>query len=191
MLALYVFSLVVGVGFILLSLAGDFLDLGVEVEADPELEWSGDSAWSKAFSLQSLVYGLAGFGLAGTLLTLLQVTPGPLTLALALGTGVAGGVLVGWFLGYLKRSDSGTEHDDRQFEGCAADVLIPIRRDNAGRIKVYAAGRTHQLRALPHKLDAGADDLSSWKHVVVVEVKDGVAYLTPLEESKEGDAPWA
>ncbi len=183
MLALYVFSLIVGVGFILVSLAGDFLDVGVEVDADPELEWAADSTWSKVFSLQSVVYGMAGFGLAGTLLTVLQVTPGPVTLGLALGTGVAGGMLVGLFLGYLKRSDSGYEHDDRQFEGCAADVLIPIRPDNAGRIKVYAAGRTHQLRALPHSLDAGSEDLSSWKQVVVVEVKDGVAYVTPLEET--------
>jgi len=188
-LAIYVFLLVVGAGLAALSLAGDVLgggdvDLGggleVDVDAAAGLDLEGPSIW-KAFSVMGLVYGAFGAGATGTILHLLwggqQVG---LTALLALGAGVISGGVASLMLNYLKSSGSGDVASERSFEGLSATVILPLRETGAGKIRVRRGSRDHVLRALPYGTpgpDAGPQE--SWRQVVVVEVRGGVAYVTP------------
>ena len=72
MLAAYIFCLVVGGGFLLLSLFGDFLEADADVDLDGDADLAiGDAGdVAKLFSLRAIVYALFGFGASGTLLHL-------------------------------------------------------------------------------------------------------------------------
>jgi hypothetical protein len=193
-LAVYVFLLVVGAGLAALSLAGDVLgggadvelgggaDLGggLDVDAGGGVDVDGSSIW-KAFSVMGLVYGAFGAGATGTILHLLwggdQVG---LTALLALAAGVVSGVAASLMLNYLKSSGSGDVASERSFEGLPATVILPLRVSGAGKIRVRRGSRDHVLRALPYGTpDPGAGPREAWTQVVVVEVRGGVAYVTP------------
>lgn len=193
MLALYLFLLVVGGGIAVLSLMGDIfggaeLDIDMDVNMDMDMdmdaaggpEMDGSSIW-KAFSLMGAIYGLLGVGATGTALTLLwQGEQATLTAILAVGAGVASGGIATLILNYLKRSGSGAVESEASFEGRPAVVTLPVRAEIPGRIRVRRGSREHSLRALPYGTpDADEDPPESWTDVVVVEVRAGVAYVTP------------
>lgn len=195
-LAIYLFLLVVGAGLAGLSLAGDVLggatDLDVDFELDVEggLEVDGASIW-KAFSLLGLIYGAMGAGATGTILNLLwggeQVV---LTAAMSAGTGFAAGGLATVILNYLKRSGSGDLPSESSFEGLPASVSLPLREGVPGRIRVRRGSRKHVLRALPYgSPPRDGDPPESWTHVVVVEVRSGVAYVAPVGPGLERLTP--
>lgn len=187
MLALYLFLLVVGGGFAVLSLAGDALGGGGELELDGgvDLEIDADGiGWWEALSLQTFIYAAFGAGGTGTVLHLLWGGRQPLlTGMLAAGAGLASGALATLLLNYLKRSGSGDLPSESSFEGLPASVTLPLRAGIPGRIRVRRGEREFVLRALPYGEGdperQGEAPLEAWREVVVVEVKGGVAYVTP------------
>lgn len=185
MLALYLFLFVVGSGLAALSLMGDVfggaeldVDMDMDVADGPEMDSA--SIW-KAFSLMGVIYGIMGAGATGTALHLLwQGEQTILTAILAGGAGVASGGIATVILNYLKTSGSGDVVAETSFEGRHAAVTVPVRTDAPGRIRVQRGSREHSLRALPYGTpDPEGDPPESWTHVVVVEVRGGVAYVTP------------
>jgi hypothetical protein len=189
MLALYLFLLVIGGGFAALSLMGDVLggasaelELDSSLDLDTALEAEG-IGWWEALSLQTFVYAAFGAGATGTLLHLLWDGRQPvLTGLLAVGAGMASGTLATLLLNYLKRSGSGEVRGESSFEGLPASVTLPLRPGTPGRIRVRRGAREFVLRALPYRESdegSGGEPPEDWKRVVVVEVKGGVAYVTP------------
>lgn len=197
MLALYIFLLLLGGGLAGLSLFGDVFggtELDAEALGDPGLDVGPEGAegdWWKAFSLQGLLYGAMGAGGTGTLLHLIWGGERPLlTGMVAGGTGFACGVLATFLMSYLKRSGSGGLLDESTFEGLTGTVTLPLRPDVPGRIRVRRGEREHVLRALPYGTDAaGSEPTEGWQRVVVVEVRDGVAYVTPAGPELEALNP--
>ena len=185
MMAVYLFSLIVGGGLLLLSLLGGE---GGDVEIDGALELdglgeageigAGDAPAAKIFSLRSLIYAVFGFGGTGAVLTALGMT-GPFTLAAAVVTGVLAGAMVSAAFGYLHRTDSGVKPGDDALEGLAGHVVLPMAENSPGAVVVIRGDRRIRLRALPHGTVHG--DPSEWDRVVVVEVEGGVARVAPLE----------
>lgn len=202
--SVYLLCLIVAGGIALLSAFGDFLDLGVDADTDLDLDLDFDgggefadladagdvdlgagSAPSAAiFSLRSIIFALFGFGAAGTALTTLGVSPtSPLTVALAVGAGLSVGAAVGALLAYLKRSDTRSRPGDEGYRGLTGRVVLPLRVDSPGRVVVRRGPREHSVRALPHP--AASSDPDHWTRVVVVEMRNGIAYVGPLEEDEE------
>lgn len=193
MMAVYLFSLIVGGGLLLLSLlGGEGGDL--EVDGALELDGLGDaadvggagdapdaSAASKIFSLRGLIYALFGFGGTGVALTGLGIG-GSSTLVSAIVTGILSGAMVSIVFGYLRRTDSGAKVGDEALEGLTGHVVLPMDAESPGAVVVIRGERRLRLRALPHSTVEG--DPSAWKRVLVVEVQDGVARVTPLEEDR-------
>jgi hypothetical protein len=193
MMAVYLFSLIVGGGLLLLSLlGGEGGDL--EVDGALDLDGLGDagdvgsaadatdaSAASKIFSLRSLIYAVFGFGGTGVLLTGLGVT-GPSTLVSAIVTGLLAGAMVSVVFGYLRRTDSGAKVGDEALEGLTGHVVLPIDAGSPGAVVIVRGERRLRLRALPHGTAEG--DPSAWKRVLVVEVENGIARVAPLEEDR-------
>jgi membrane protein implicated in regulation of membrane protease activity len=188
MLALYIFSLVLGGGFLLLSLFGDFLEtdvaeLDVDADADVSLEAgpSSGALASKLLSIRGLIYGLFGFGGVGTLLTLVVGGSTTSTAVFAVSGGVLSGALISWMFSYVKESSSGERRDERSYIGLVGRVTLPIQSESAGQIDVLRGDRTYRLRALPH-VSAERPDPDTWSRVVVVEMKDGVAMVVPEQD---------
>jgi hypothetical protein len=197
MLTVYIFCLVLGGGFLLLSLLSgeggeaEFeLDGGLDLEGGLELD-AGDMdgaidvdtdsevAAGKIFSLRGLIYGAFGFGATGALLTLLDLPQ----LAVA-GSSVAAGflasALVTSVFNYLRRTESGALPGDRAFVGASGRVVLPLEAERAGAVVVERAGREIRLRALPHA--TGEGDPAEWRQIMVVEVDRGIARVVPMKE---------
>lgn len=190
MLSLYVFSLVLGGGFLVVSLFGGDggdVDMDVDLGADGlEAEGVDQTAASKIFSFRTLVYGLFGFGATGTALTLLG-SGFATTLVAALAGGVLTGALVGTIFRYLTSTASGDVLRDRDLVGLTAAVVLPISRDRPGMVAVERGGQRSTLRALPHGAADGEPE--AWNAVVIIEVEGGVVRVAPLDDDEAGLLP--
>ena len=175
---LFWLALVVGGGFLLLSFLTDTTDQ-VDVE-----HHSLDGDWGHLLSLRNTTYFLFGFGAAGVLLQFLWGGRQPiLTTVIAVITGAVAWGLSSAAFGYLKRTDVGLMHGDKWLIGRTGLVTIPLRSDSTGKITVTRAGQTQELLAMP--LNAEDTDPESWRTVMVVEVRDGIALVTPSPESAD------
>jgi hypothetical protein len=181
MFGLYIFSLVIGGAFLLLSLFGDAFGTDVDgLDADVDVDLSPDASglW-QVLSLRSVVYALFGFGAVGTMLSLTGMFGTLSTVAYAGTAGVLSGALISWVFGLVHRGDSGQRTNDRSFEGLLGDVTVPFGSDGIGQVAVTLGGRRHVLLARP--LRSAAESPEEWKRIVVVELEQGVARVSPAE----------
>ena len=175
---LFWLALVVGGGFLLLSIFTDATD-HAELDHDPV---QGD--WGQILSLRNATYFLFGFGASGVLLQLLWGGRQPLlTAAIATVTGALAWGVSSVVFRYLQRTDIVQMHGDKWLIGRTGLVIIPLRADGTGKIVVNRAGQSQELLALP--LNAEDADPETWRSVMVVEMRDGIALVTPSPETPE------
>lgn len=187
MLAAYIFSLAVGGGLLALTLFGDFFDsdvdadAGFDVDADADA-LSGGSEIAKLLSLRSLVYALFGFGAAGLVLHFAWAGAQPLITALiAGGMGLGSGALVSTVFGYLKRTEAGAMQGERALVGLSGKVLMAIPDGETGTVRIRSGERRYRMRARADTPLGAAQTLEAGRSVVVVDVRDGVALVTPVD----------
>ena len=188
MLTAYIFCLAVGGGFLALSLFGDFLEGDVDIDADVDVDMDVDGdALSHAggiaqfFSLRAAINALFGFGAAGALLHLLWDGNQPVvTAAVAGGVGVASGALISSVFGYLKRTESGALRGEQSFVGLTGEVSLEISPGSRGSVTVRRGDRRVRIRAQVADTYRRTDALGAGQPVVVVEMKDGIASVSPV-----------
>lgn len=207
MLSVYIFSLVLGGSFLLVSVLGDVFeadaDLDTDVDVDVEVDFDADvdagevghgagtevvhagdtahgTAAVKIFSIRGMIYALFGFGAVGSALTWLGQSGAAVTLASAVVGGLLTGGMVTWLFNWLKATSASNRHDDRGFVGLRGKITLPVGENSAGTVAVERGGRRILLRALPWPDAAG--DSSAWRDVVVMEMDRGVARVAPLED---------
>lgn len=183
MLTAYISCLAVGGGLLALSLFGDFLDSDVDVSADLDVDsdaLAGDAA--AILSLRTLVYALFGFGAVGTALHMLWDGARAGTTALAAGaTGLVAGALVSAVFSYLRRTEAGEIATEETFVGLTGKVSLEVAPGSPGFVRVVRGDRRIRIRA---RLDGSSSDakaLPEGRQVVVVEMKDGVAAVVPVD----------
>lgn len=187
MLPVYLFSLVLGGGFLLLSVLGGDADAELDIDLD-----GGDAAGSgkgtdatRILSFRTVVYALFAFGATGALLDRLGVGPGA-GLAASLATGLAAGISVGALFAWLGRTGSGDLPGDDALVGRAGQVTIPLSGSVPGTVVVRRGDRRIALRALPY----GTSDPTppeEWSDVVVVEITDGIARVARAAADLRGE----
>jgi hypothetical protein len=193
MLGLYLFSLVLGGGLLVLSLLGgegdadapdaDFQahsDVDVHVDADAGAGHSHFGAGGLVLGLfkpRNLVFLLATFGITGSLLTWLGLGRAT-TLGLAIGMGAAAMVLTHAVFTWIRRSDAAVEVlSDADLEGSIARVVLPLAPGVAGQIACIAGGREVYLTA---RLAADvSESLATGSEVVILRTGDGIAEVIP------------
>lgn len=188
MLTAYIFCLAVGGGFLALSLFGDFLEGDVDVDADMDVDMDVDGdalshggGIAQFFSLRAAINALFGFGAAGALLHAIWGGGQPiLTAAIAGGTGVASGALISSVFGYLKRTESGALRGEESFVGLTGEVSLEIVPGSRGSVTVRRGDRRVRIRAQVADTYQRAEALGAGQPVVVVEMKDGIASVSPV-----------
>ena len=187
MLAAYIFSLVVGGGLLALNLFGDFLDSDVDADAGIDLDGdadalSGGSEIAKLLSLRSLVYALFGFGGSGLVLHLIWTGAQPvLTGLIAGGMGLGSGALVSTVFGYLKRTEAGEIQGERALVGLSGKIVMAIGDGETGAVRIRSGERRYRMRARADLPSGAAQTLEAGRAIVVVDVNDGVALVTPVD----------
>lgn len=208
MLPVYIFSLVLGGSFLLVSILGDVLDadadvdtdFDADVDVDADVDFDGGeagetghslqpvgtgdaghgSAAVKIFSIRGLIYALFGFGAVGSALTWLGRGGGIATFVSAVVGGLLTGGMVTMLFNWLKTTSASNRHGDTGFVGLRGTITLPLAEQSAGTVAVERGGRRITLRALPWPGAEG--DSSTWREVVVMEMDRGVARVAPLEE---------
>jgi membrane protein implicated in regulation of membrane protease activity len=125
--------------------------------------------------MRNLVFFLAFFGLAGTLLTLLQANH-LATLLVSVGLGAVAAWAVHRLMGYLRVSQSGALPSASTLGGAEARVVIGLTNTRPGKVDVVAGDRTYQFVARIHE-GAKVDHAEVGDTVVVVRIQDGIALV--------------
>jgi hypothetical protein len=203
MLGIYIFAAIIGGGLLVFSVlagadhdAGDGSDFDSGHDFDHDVDhdgshdahdlhaagggWAGDLLLG-LFRPRNFIFFLAGFGVTGTLLTLIKSpsTFGALIPSLAMG---AAAMLAthGTFV-WLRRSESAMDAvSDTDMEGCLGRVVIPLSVGERGRIACRVGEReVHVVAALA---EGYTQQLPPGAEVVVLRVADTVAYVMPFDK---------
>jgi hypothetical protein len=189
MTALYWFAMVVGVGMYLFSVFADTHghgDAGGDADA-------GDHSHAmdgyQILSLRNATYFLFAFGVTGVALNWMWGgTRNLFTGLLALGIGILGASISTFAFGWLRKSESGEMPGDRAWLGATAEVVLPLSAGGTGKIFMSRSGRSQEMLARP--FDSDAANPEQWSHVVVLEIRDGIALVAPNEElTLDDEAP--
>ncbi len=181
MISLYIFALLVGGGLLIASTIGSS-DHGHDSKFSDDTGHhdGGHGNAAQILSLRNLTYLLFVFGGVGAALTWKSGIPSMLILLVAVLAGLAIATVAAASFGYLRRTDSGGRDSEESFVGLAGRVVVPIGSGAIGKVQVVRGDRTFELLARP--LDSQAGGISDWKSVVIVEMKDGTALVTQLDD---------
>ena len=202
MIWLYIAAAIFGGGFVLPMLLGSLdldadADFDVDGGADFDLDADGDidldtgdgviggvTDWvSSLLSFRALVFFAAFFGAVGIVLTVMDYSE-PMPFIAALGLGGFAGVINARLMAYLKRSEVSSHLTQREISGSTARVVLPIAPQRRGRVEISVSGQPTFMVALPFKREQS--EMAPGSQVVVVEVREGTAYVAPLPSFEEG-----
>lgn len=184
MLGVYLFAAIVGAGLLAFSLlAGHDAqhDIGHDHPGLADADHPGVGELVIALlKPRNFIFGLAGFGLTGTLLTLAHAGAA-FTAAAAATMGLGFFFLNHIVFTALKRTESGMEAlSDAELMGERARVTLALEPGRPGRVACLVAGREIHLTA---RLAAGVSEgISAGREVVVVRVTNGVAEIASPEQ---------
>jgi membrane protein implicated in regulation of membrane protease activity len=193
MFAVYIASLIIGGGLLLISLLFGGEAGGADAPGGGGLEGleAGDGgSLGSALPLASLFFWtffLAFFGLAGVLLSLLTREAGTLLIGgLSTGTGLIAGLLAARVLRSLGRAevDSGVRLDD--MVGRLGRVVVPVGREQPGKVRVELKGRTIDLLAYS---DTGVPLAPAHRVLVHDVLANGSVRVVSAEEPRQLQPP--
>ncbi len=198
MMTLYLSCLIFGGIFIAVTLLfgsdgdADFdVDSDVDFDVDTDADFSGDASTDvdidgegvtaaiKFLSFRNIVFFLAFFGLTGTVLTWLN-SPFLITLPLAIVMGFFAAVLMHKTMNHLLQNEVGEAMNIDELIGLPAKVTINLSKYQKGKISLHANGRFHQLLAKTAD-EASREEFRQGDSVIVIDVKDGLAYVAEEE----------
>jgi hypothetical protein len=136
------------------------------------------------WNVSSLLAFLMWFGAAGYVAMRFTGLSAGLALVPAVGLGVAGGLLVSAFLGFVLRGESWMRPGEYRLEGTLARVTVGIPTGGTGEI-VFTKGQ-HQRVEGARALDGSA--ITRGQEVVVIEYQRGLALVQTWEAFKRSDS---
>jgi hypothetical protein len=172
MIPVYLFAAILGTGLLVFGFFGGEGDAGEAAHFDPVTDLGGEGpSWTRALSVRSLSYALAGFGLTG--LGLATVGTGTATgLALSLLMGFVAGSSAAVLFRWLATAQGGFGEPSRVYVGGIGRTEVRIPAGGRGRIHLLHRGRTLSLAAT-----SMGGEIERQEPVIVVDMVDGVAIV--------------
>ena len=151
-LAIYLISLIVGGGFLAVSMVAGHDHAGHPMHA---LHSAGDDpgaldvalGWLPVTSLRFWVFFVAFFGLTGTVLAGWQLLGAGATAAVATGVGYVSGLGVNRAIRQLAAPGGGRLLGQADLAGAEAEVLLAVAPGHPGKVRVSLGGRSTDLLA--------------------------------------------
>jgi hypothetical protein len=158
------------------------IDFDGDIDGDADGSMDGP-AWLPFLSLRFWTFALGTFGMTGSILSFLE--------AEALSTALVS-IFVGLFLGYfislgfqkLKRSNVTVETSSETLKNLEGSVLLPIKEDGKGKIRVKANNQIIDLIAITQD----TRPITRGQKVIIVSVSNGVANVTTLPNNHKNRA---
>lgn len=158
MLLVYQICTVVGGILVILAAVGGLdgveIDTDIPFEADVELAdrsiESPSDFWRSLrprrtflpfLSLRFWTFSLCFFGLAGLILTQMEVAA-PVVMAIALGVGFSCGTGVAWAMQQIRRQSTDSLVRSADYIGCLGIVEIPFDATSKGKVQLHLKGST-------------------------------------------------
>lgn len=153
-------------------------DADVDAHAGPGLVKDADAGtWLPFLSVRFWTFGLASFGLTGTLLSLLGFGDA-LAAPVSAGLGLCIGWAAAWAFRKLKGANVTADTGLSNVAGTEGEVLLPVGPGKRGKVRALIGGRWVDL--LAETGDSGL--LERREKILVVGVTDGVAQVTRLRQ---------
>lgn len=148
-----------------------------EVDGHAGVDKSIDSGGLPILSMRFWTFFSFCFGLTGTLLSLLSA-PALATGLVAVGLGLGVGWGAATVFKRLQRDQVSGQIEMSGLRGAEARVLLPVSPDREGKVRVQFGGQDVDLPARTQ--DHGS--IERGQTALVVEVRGGVAMVTPLRQ---------
>lgn len=183
MINVYLIAGIVGIVVVLLSLFGGDHEHDIDAGLDGGHHEAGDFhglGWLPFLSLRFWMFGAAAFGLTGFFLTLAKVAE-PRTGIISGITGFVTGMLIHLMTRMARRGESSVLTVSADLIGKRAQVLVRVRPDEPGRVRMEVNGETIDMLALAdtnHPFEIGEE-------VFVTSIEGNQARVSSLEEVME------
>ena len=159
-----------------LDAPGGGAESGVSHGADGAGSHHGFSAGGILLSMRFWTFALMAFGMVGTPLHLLGRTSFVVTLAMAIGIGVASGLAAVSVFRALKKTVSSAA-GVQDMVGKIAKVTLSVNKGSLGKVRLEVKGKQVDILAV-----TDIESIREGSDVVVVEFRDGHAYVEPIEK---------
>jgi hypothetical protein len=185
MIEIFLFCLIVSGGLLSLSVVADVFDLDAAHHEIPDTD--GHSL--NLLSVRTTLYFLFAFGGVGTVLSWAwKGRAEALVLILAALAGLTTAYIAALLFRYLRRTESGGRAAGEDgFVGLPATISVPLSHEGAGKVVVQRGERSFELIARPH--EPAAMEPRRWSSVVIVEMRQGVALVAPVDDTLHLDSP--
>jgi membrane protein implicated in regulation of membrane protease activity len=164
MLWIYIAALLIGAGTLLIQAVMGHDDAHVEHDGDAELLFLSPRFWT---------FLALAFGLSGALLTIFNLAPSLIVLAIAGAAGIASGAFATLVLRALKRGQVSSSSSEHEAIGRIGEVLVPVEKGRVGKVRVALRGQTLDLMAM-----GGEHSLTMGTRVIVEDIEGGIARVS-------------
>lgn len=159
----YLLSLILGLGMLVLSLIDDIFDFDFDFSLDCDVE--GILTSFIPCSMKSVFLGLAVFGVVGLTTDLHFV----FNMIIGIIFAYLGNILTL----YLKKHES-LSISEYSYIGCCADVLIPIKGNTYGSVSVK---RVNDSCITFTAVSNSDESFNAGEQVIISSIKDGIAFV--------------
>ncbi len=156
------------------------VDADVDGDMDKDLPVTGGSFLWWLRSMRFWTFFLSAFGLTGMLLQGLGLAGDITTLVSALTMGGLSGFTAAWVIKKLSDDDAGRAAGSHDYIGKSAKVLVPVRTEGVGKIRVRVRGQQVDLLAVTDEADLTSED-----EVIVIEMDGTRARVARLDSERE------
>ncbi|MAA79371.1 MAG: hypothetical protein CL916_08930 [Deltaproteobacteria bacterium] len=154
------------------------VDADVDAEADGSMHGDVDSTWLPFLSMRFWTFGLASFGMTGTILDFLDPTS-----SLTLPISIVMGISIGWVIAYLfhtlKKEKVSSITSTKEMISEEGTVILPIKSGSMGKIRISLGGEVVDLFARSN------ETIERGETILVVHMKDGIADVCTLNKNKK------
>jgi len=175
----YLAALIVGAGTIVIQLLFAGHDAGAhDVGGAHGHDAAHDAgAWSIFLSARFWTFALLAFGMVGALVAGFGLAGRLLTLFLAIGSGLCAGLVAGFTFRALRHTQASTTASLEETVGQVGRVLLPCAKGKVGKVRLELKGQSVDVLAT-----TGDEEIAIGRRVVVEDVRGGIAHVTRAPE---------